>query len=105
MRPLAITSRTRLEKLPDIPTLEEAGFPGFESVGWYSVVAPKGTPADIVSNVNQAINAILKTDVGKKYIDNLAMQAAGGSPDDLSAWIKSENERWGPIMKSAAVPM
>ena len=55
--------------------------------------------------MNQAINAILKTDVGKKYIDNLAMQAAGGSPDDLSAWIKSENERWGPIMKSAAVPM
>ena len=49
VRPLAITSRTRLEKLPDIPTLEEAGFPGFESVGWYSVVAPKGTPADIVS--------------------------------------------------------
>jgi tripartite-type tricarboxylate transporter receptor subunit TctC len=105
VRPLAITSKTRLEKLPNVPTLEEAGFPGFESVGWYSLVAPKGTPAEIISAMNQAINAILKTDIGKKYIENLAMQTAGGSPDDLSAWIKSENERWGPIMKAAAVPM
>ena len=105
LRPLAVTSTTRLEKLPDVPTLEEAGFPGFESVGWYSIMAPRGTPAPIVSAMNQAVNAILKTDAGKRYIDNLAMQTAGGTPDDLTAWIKSENERWGPIMKAAAVPM
>jgi tripartite-type tricarboxylate transporter receptor subunit TctC len=105
LRPLAITSTTRLEKLPDVPTLEEAGFPGFESVGWYSIVAPRGTPAEIASTLNQAVNAVLKTDVGRKYIDNLAMQPAGGSPEDLTAWIKSENDRWGPIMKAAAVPM
>ena len=105
VRALAITSTTRLDKLPQIPTLEEAGFPGFESVGWYSLMVPKGTSAEIVSTVNQAINAILKTEVGQKYIDNLAMQTAGGTPDDLTAWIRSENERWGPIMKAAAVPM
>jgi tripartite-type tricarboxylate transporter receptor subunit TctC len=105
LRPLAITSTTRLEKMPDVPTLEEAGFPGFESVGWYSIVAPRGTPAEIASTLNQAVNAVLKTDVGRKYIDNLAMQPAGGSPEDLTAWIKSENDRWGPIMKAAAVPM
>jgi tripartite-type tricarboxylate transporter receptor subunit TctC len=105
LRPLALTSTTRLEKLPDVPTLEEAGFPGFESVGWYSIAAPRGTPAEIVSTLNQAVNAILKTDVGRRYIDNLAMQPAGGSPEDLTAWIKSENDRWGPIMKAAAVPM
>ena len=104
VRPLAITSKTRLDKLPNVPTLEEAGFPGFKSVGWYSLFAPKGTPAEIISAMNQAINAILKTDIGKKYIENLAMQTAGGSPEDLSAWITSENERWGPIMKAAAVP-
>jgi tripartite-type tricarboxylate transporter receptor subunit TctC len=105
LRPLAITSTTRLEKLPGVPTLEETGFPGFESVGWYSIVAPRGTPAEIGSTLNQAVNAVLKTDVGRKYIDNLAMQPAGGSPEDLTAWIKSENDRWGPIMKAAAVPM
>jgi tripartite-type tricarboxylate transporter receptor subunit TctC len=105
LRALAVTSTTRLEKLPNVPTLQEAGFPGFESVGWYSIVAPKATPSQIVSAMNQAVNAILQTDVGKRYIDNLAMQRAGGSPDDLTAWIKSENERWGPIMKAAAVPM
>ena len=105
LRPLAITSTTRLEKMPDVPTLEEAGFPGFESVGWYSIVAPRGTPAEIASTLNQAVNAVLKTDVGRKYIDNLAMQPAGGLPEDLTAWIKSENDRWGPIMKAAAVPM
>ncbi len=52
LRPLAITSTTRLEKLPDVPTLEEAGFPRFESVGWYSIVAPRGTPAEIGSALN-----------------------------------------------------
>jgi tripartite-type tricarboxylate transporter receptor subunit TctC len=105
VRPLAITSTARLDKLPNVPTLEEAGFPGFESVGWYSLVAPRGTPDAIVSAMNQAINAIIKTEVGKKYIDNLAMQPFGGTPDDLLAWIRLENERWGPIMKAAAVPM
>jgi tripartite-type tricarboxylate transporter receptor subunit TctC len=104
VRPLVITSKTRLEKIADIPTLEEVGFPGFESVGWYSLFAPKGTPANIIATMNQSINAILKTEAGKKYIDNLAMQTSGGTPDDVLAWIKSENERWGPIMQAAAIP-
>jgi tripartite-type tricarboxylate transporter receptor subunit TctC len=104
VRPLAITSTIRLDKLPDVPTLEEAGFPGFESVGWYSLVAPAGTPDAIVTAMNHSINDILKTDAGKDYVRNLAMQPVGGTPDDLRAWIKIENERWGPIMKSVTVP-
>ncbi len=54
--------------------------------------------------MNQSINEILMTDAGKDYVKNLAMQPFGGTPDDLRAWIKIENERWGPIMKGITVP-
>ena len=104
LRPIAATSKARLSQLPSIPTMDESDFPGFEAVGWYSLFAPKGTPAEILTTMNQAINVIIRTDVGKRYIDNLASQAAGGTPDDLRAWVKSENERWGPIMKTVAPP-
>jgi tripartite-type tricarboxylate transporter receptor subunit TctC len=105
IRALAITSTTRLGRLPAVPTLTESGFPGFEAVGWYSLIVPRGTPADVIAKINSTVNAFLLTEKGRQHIDNLVMQVAGGSPEDLSAWIKSENERWGPILKAAAVPM
>ncbi len=102
-RALAITSKTRMQRLPDVPTLEESGFPGFESVGWYAVVAPHGTPADVTAKVNAIVNGYIATDAGRRHLDELGMQASGGTPEDVTAWIKLETERWGPIVK-AAVP-
>ena len=105
IRALAITSSARLGRLPEVPTLTESGFPGFEAVGWYSLIVPRGTPAEVIQKVNAVVNAFLVTDKGKQHIDNLSMQIAGGTPEDLAAWIKSENERWGPILRAFAVPM
>jgi tripartite-type tricarboxylate transporter receptor subunit TctC len=105
MRALAITSKIRSSDLPDVPTLEEAGFPGFESTGWYAVFAPRGAPADVVGKINAVVNAYIATDKGVAQLRDLGMQAAGGTPADLIAWIKSENERWGPIIKAAGITM
>jgi tripartite-type tricarboxylate transporter receptor subunit TctC len=105
MRALATTSVKRLGDLPDVPTLEEAGFPGFESTGWYAVVAPKGLPADIAGKINAIVNTYVASDAGIRQLAELGMQPAGGTPADLVAWIKSENERWGPIIKGAGIEM
>jgi tripartite-type tricarboxylate transporter receptor subunit TctC len=103
VRALAITSKIRMQRLPDVPTLEESGFPGFESVGWYAVVAPRGTSAEVTAKINAVVNEYIATDAGKQHLDELGMQASGGTPEDVTAWIKLETERWGPIVK-AAVP-
>jgi tripartite-type tricarboxylate transporter receptor subunit TctC len=105
MRALAITSKARSSDLPDVPTLEEAGFPGFESTGWYALVAPRGTPANIIAKINAIVNAYVASNAGVRQLAELGMQAAGGTPEDVIAWIKSEHERWGPIIKAAGIEM
>jgi tripartite-type tricarboxylate transporter receptor subunit TctC len=105
MRALAITSTVRSRDLPDVPTLVEVGYPGFESTGWYSVVAPRGTPVDVVEKINRIVNDYVVSNKGTRQLHELGMQAAGGTPADLIAWIKSENERWGPIIKAAGITM
>jgi tripartite-type tricarboxylate transporter receptor subunit TctC len=105
MRALAVTSKVRFGRLPDVPTLEEVGYPGFESTGWYAVVAPRGTPADVIAKINTIVNAWIKTDKGIHDLDTLGMQPAGGTPADVTAWIKGENERWGPIVRALGIQM
>jgi tripartite-type tricarboxylate transporter receptor subunit TctC len=105
MRALAITSKVRSQHLPDVPTLEEVGYPGFESTGWYAVVAPRGTPADVTARINAIVNAWIRTDKGLHDLDTLGMQPAGGTPADVTAWVKSETERWGPIVKGLGIQM
>jgi tripartite-type tricarboxylate transporter receptor subunit TctC len=105
MRALAITSKIRSRDLPEVPTIEEVGFPGFESTGWYAIMAPRGTPADVIGKTNAIVNAYIATDAGIRQLNELGMQAAGGTPQDVVAWIKSENERWGPIIKAAGIEM
>jgi tripartite-type tricarboxylate transporter receptor subunit TctC len=105
MRALAITSKIRSRDLPDIPTLEEVGLRGFESTGWYAVVAPRGTPADVIGKINAIVNAYVASNNGALQLNELGMQAAGGTPEDVIAWIKSETDRWGPIIKAAGITM
>jgi tripartite-type tricarboxylate transporter receptor subunit TctC len=103
-RALAITSTKRMAELPDVPTLEEAGFPGFESVGWYGIFVPRGTPQEVIDKVNPVVNDFIKTAAGQKALKDLGMQAAGGTPADLQGWIDSEEKRWGPILKTIVHP-
>jgi tripartite-type tricarboxylate transporter receptor subunit TctC len=103
VRPLAITSRMRVPSLPNVMTVEEAGFPGFEATGWFGIVAPTGTPADAIAKINAITNAWLASPKGKAVLETFVMQAAGGTPEDLRAFIKSELEKWAPIIKAANI--
>jgi tripartite-type tricarboxylate transporter receptor subunit TctC len=100
-----VTSSERAPELPNVMTVSEAGFPGFEATAWYAIVAPAGTPADIVRKINAATNDYLKSEKGKAQLIQLSMQAAGGTPDDLKTFIAGELQKWGPIIKAANISM
>ncbi len=103
--PLAVTSSERVASLPDVMTVQEAGFAGFEASAWYAIVAPAGTPTDAIGKINAVTNAYLKSAKGKQQLDVFAMQAAGGTPEDLKAYVRSELAKWGPIIKAANISM
>jgi tripartite-type tricarboxylate transporter receptor subunit TctC len=105
IRALAVTTSRRATQLPDVPTVQEAGFKGFEATAWYAIVAPTGTPPDIVSKVNNAVNAFLKSDKGKTMLEQNSLQGVGGSPDDLKAFIDGERAKWGPVIEAAKITM
>lgn len=105
VRALAVTTSQRAAQLPDVSTVQEAGFKGFEATAWYAVVAPTGTSQDIVNKVNKAVNAFLDSDKGKAVLEQNALQAAGGSPDDLKAFIAGERAKWGPVIAAARITM
>jgi tripartite-type tricarboxylate transporter receptor subunit TctC len=105
LRGIAVTTLRRSKQLPDIPTVSESGFPGFESVASYSVVAPAGTPREIIARLNALINAYLASDLGRAQLDTLDMQPAGGTPENLRDFIAGEVAKWGPIIKAAGIKM
>lgn len=105
VRGLAVTSLKRLPELPDVPTAAESGFPGFEASGWFALFAPAGTPPGIVARINEGVNEFLQSDAGKKQLANIWMTPMGGSPAWLADYIRSENAKWGPIIKQAGISL
>jgi tripartite-type tricarboxylate transporter receptor subunit TctC len=105
VRGLAVTTSARATQLPDVPTVQEAGFKGFEATAWYAIVAPTGTPQDIIAKVNAAVNVFLKSDKGKAVLEQNSLQAAGGTPDDLKAFINNELNKWRPVVEAAKIHM
>ena len=103
IKPIAVTSMKRLAALPNVPTMSEAGLPGFESYNWQGIVVPAKTPNAIVLRLNKAINEILQDpDMAKAIADGLS-QPVGGSPENFGKFIKSEREKWGKVIKTANI--
>jgi tripartite-type tricarboxylate transporter receptor subunit TctC len=105
VRALAVTTSRRVAQLPDVPTVQEAGFNGFEATAWYAIVAPTGTPPDIMTKVNKAVNTFLESDQGKTILEQNSLQAVGGSPEDLKAFIDGERAKWRPVIEAAKIAM
>jgi tripartite-type tricarboxylate transporter receptor subunit TctC len=105
LRGLAVTSRKRLPELPDVPTVDESGFPGLEARAWFALFAPAGTPPGIVAKINEGVNEFLTSDAGKKQLANIWMTPMGGTSQWLADYIKSENAKWGPIIKQAGITL
>ena len=99
LRALAVTTRTRFALLPDLPTIAEAGFPGFEALAWNGVLVPAGTPKAIVQRLNGEIDAILKDPVVKSTLNAQGFELVGGTPENFANLIRSESDKWAPVIR------
>lgn len=103
VRGLAVTSAKRQEQFPDLPTVAEAGVPGFESVSWYGLYGPKHLPKHLVQRWNEASTRYLRDPKTIEFFRRYTMTTDGLSPAEFDAYHKSETERWGKVLKSAGV--
>lgn len=103
IRALGVTSSQRLALLPDVPTLSEAGLPGFESFNWQGVIAPGGTPRAIIERLNSELNAILRKPDQREAITSTASEVGGGSPDQFRELIASETRKWAQVIREAKI--
>jgi len=103
LRALAVTGKTRSLALPDVPTMEEAGYPEIAGEGWFSVVVPAGTPHDIVLLLNREIVAIIALPDVKEKMAMLGFEAVGNSPEECAAQFKAESAKWAKVIRDAAV--
>ena len=102
LRPLAVTTATRLETLPDIPTVGDF-LPGYEASGWYGVGAPKKTPGDIIDKLNKEINTGLADPKVTARLSELGGVVLAASPTDFGRLIADEIEKWGQVIKFAGI--
>jgi tripartite-type tricarboxylate transporter receptor subunit TctC len=103
LRALGVTSLQRSKSAPDIPTLDESGAPGYEATGWFGVLVPAGTPPGVVTRLNAEIGTILKMpDVEERFL-KFGAESGGGSPADFAAFIRSEQDKWGKIIREAGI--
>jgi tripartite-type tricarboxylate transporter receptor subunit TctC len=103
LRALAVTSTKRMPSLPDVPTVDEAGVKGYESLSWSGIVAPAATPRPIIAKLNRSIDRILKTDEVKQKLAGLGVDPVGGPPEAFARHIRVESEKWGKLIKSANI--
>jgi len=105
LRALAVTSTKRLPSLPDVPTLDEAGVKGYESLSWSGIVAPAATPRPIIAKLNRAIDQILKMDDVKQKLAGLGVDPVGGPPEAFAQHVRTESDKWGKLIKSASISL
>jgi tripartite-type tricarboxylate transporter receptor subunit TctC len=101
LRPLAVTSAKRVDDLPTVPTINESGFSGFDAVTWFGLLAPAGTPKDVVGRLNAEFNKALQNPELRQKLGNEGADPAGGTPDQFATLIKDDILRWGKVVKES----
>jgi tripartite-type tricarboxylate transporter receptor subunit TctC len=104
LRPLAVAYKSRVPLLPDVPTMAEAGFPGFEAVSWYALIARNGTPRPVIDLLSKESSAIIQSAPVRKRYEEIGAQAVGGTPEQLNAFIKSEAIKWTAVVRQVGIP-
>jgi tripartite-type tricarboxylate transporter receptor subunit TctC len=103
LRPIAVASNVRDSKLPDVPTVVEAGFPKLQSPFWLAVVAPAGTPREIIMKLNGAFRQTLAASVTRSRLDTLGAEVKIGTPEDLDKMLARERAQWTALVKAANI--
>jgi tripartite-type tricarboxylate transporter receptor subunit TctC len=104
LRALGVTGTTRLASLPDVPTIAET-LPGYEAVSWGGVMAPAGTPPEVIKRLNTEINRILKMPEVSEKLESLGAIIVGSTPEEFGAYVKSEIEKWGKVARENNVSL
>ena len=103
LRPLAVSTLKRHPLLPDVPSLSEAGVKGFEAVAWFGMVAPPGTPRDVVARLNAEVVKILAMpDIRQRLVEG-GSEVIGNSPEEADRFLQAEIARWGAVIKAAKI--
>jgi tripartite-type tricarboxylate transporter receptor subunit TctC len=105
LRALAVTTAQRSAALPDVPTLDEAGLKGFNMGTWFGLLAPAGTPADVITRLNTEIVKIINTPEFRKKMDDIGAVPVGDTPAQMAAQIKDDTERFAKLVKEAGVSL
>jgi tripartite-type tricarboxylate transporter receptor subunit TctC len=103
MRGLAVTSPKRSPVVPDLPTVDEAGVPGFEIMPWSGYVLPRGSAREIVLKLNAEINKALKSPGVTEKMAAIGSIPVGGTPEEFAAHLRRETEKWARVIKSAGI--
>jgi tripartite-type tricarboxylate transporter receptor subunit TctC len=105
LRALAITARKRSALAPELPTMAESGFPGFEAVPWFGLLAPSGTPQDVLDKLHaETVRTLSLPEVRKKF-DDLGLEPVGNTPAEFAAIIRKETPEWAKVIKDAGIKL
>ena len=103
LRALAVTTSKRIAAAPDLPTVEEVGYPGYEVTNWHGLVGPKGLPPAITQKVNADVNTVLAMPDVQEKLDTYGAEDGGGSADKFATFIRTEIAKWAKVVKDADV--
>ena len=103
LRALAVTTAQRFSLLPDLPSIAESGYPGFEALAWNGVLVAAGTPRPIVARLNTEMNAILKEPEMRQKMQGFGFDLVGGTPEEFGALISGETAQWAPVIKKVGL--
>jgi len=103
LRAIAVTTGKRFALLPDLPTIAESGYPGFEALAWNGLLVPAATPRPIVLRLNAEINAIMKQPDVLKKMNESGFDLVGGTPEDFGRLIAGETEKWAPVIRKVGL--
>ena len=103
LRALAVTSKTRSQALPDVPSMAEAGYPEIEGEGWFAFIVPAGTPKEIIALLHREIVKIIALPDVKEKMATLGFEAVGNTPDEASALFKTESAKWAKVIREAGI--
>jgi tripartite-type tricarboxylate transporter receptor subunit TctC len=103
LRALAVTTRTRTPALPDVPTVEETGFPGFETILWHGLIGPKGIPQKIVDRLHADVSRLLVSKDAVEHLRNDASAPAGGTPEQFLDQIRKEIALWRKVVEESGI--
>ena len=103
LRAIAVTTAKRFPLLPDLPSIAESGYPGFEALAWNGLLVPAGTPRPIINRLNTEINAILRQPDVQKKLNDSGFDLPGGTPEDFGRLISGEAEKWAPVIRKVGL--